>query len=641
LGQGVRLRRSFAALMLVVANLAVVQLTAGPAAAADVAFWTQDFNSVTLPGVPEGWTTACVGCQAGDPPWQTFNGGGTVVNGKAMARPKNHVTDNRLESAPFIYPTGAGLYFEHSWKFAWTLQSRPDGGVVEIQIGTGAWTDIITAGGSFTGISGFYSGPISSPSNPLHNRQAFMVGNGDFFITTIALPASGVGETVRVRWRLGTDNNGAGDDGTTFWTIDNVRLTGPESARQTISFTSTAPVLPPIGATYTPTATATSGLPVTFSIAPASSSVCSIGAADEVTFNATGSCVIRADQAGSASFAGAAQMTQTVDVAPDTAADQTISFTSTPPVKPHVVQAYTPRATATSGLAVTFTIAPSSASVCSIDGGNVVWFNSPGSCVIQADQAGNAAFAPAPQVTQTVKVYRLSNPGRPGVVNSSTTWKIRFTLDTGPPRLEVTYGTKPLVPVAGDWDGDGARTPGTFERGVFQLRNTFTSGGPDVTFTFGDPRGFPVAADFDGNGIEDVAVVRNGTWQVRYLGNNAPADATFSFGPALSWPTVVPVAGDWDGDTIAGIGYMDRSTGMWYLRNSVSAGPPDITPFEYQPLPASYPIVGDWDGDYVETIGVKSATGTGWALSNTNTSAAPTINLDFGTGSSDLPFTWW
>ena len=40
----------------------------------------------------------------------------------------------------------------------------------------------------------------------------------------------------------------------------------PAGDDQTISFTSTAPVNPPVGATYTPAATATSGLPVSFSI---------------------------------------------------------------------------------------------------------------------------------------------------------------------------------------------------------------------------------------------------------------------------------------------------------------------------------------------------------------------------------------
>jgi len=89
------------------------------------------------------------------------------------------------------------------------------------------------------------------------------------------------------------------------------------------------------------------------------------------------------------------------DVVPP--AIQTISFTSTPPLNLVVGDSYTPRATATSGLPVVITIDPGSASVCSIAGG-VVTFNDTGSCVIDANQAGNAIYAAAPQVQQVVSV---------------------------------------------------------------------------------------------------------------------------------------------------------------------------------------------------------------------------------------------
>ena len=186
----------------------------------------------------------------------------------------------------------------------------------------------------------------------------------------------------------------------------NVVAAGPAS--QTISFTSTAPANPPVGATYTPTATATSGLAVTFSIASGSSSVCSLGAANLVTFNAVGSCVIQADQAGNGSFNPAPRVTQTVNVVAAPKVNQTISFTSTAPVNPPVGATYTPTATATSGLAVTFSIASGSSSVCSLGAANLVTFSAVGSCVIQADQAGNAGFNPAARVTQTVNVVKAN-----------------------------------------------------------------------------------------------------------------------------------------------------------------------------------------------------------------------------------------
>jgi hypothetical protein len=83
---------------------------------------------------------------------------------------------------------------------------------------------------------------------------------------------------------------------------------------QTITFTSTAPSNATVGgATYTPTATATSGLTVDFTIDPTASSVCAINAG-EVSFIATGTCVINADQAGNENYQAAPQVQQSFTV---------------------------------------------------------------------------------------------------------------------------------------------------------------------------------------------------------------------------------------------------------------------------------------------------------------------------------------
>jgi hypothetical protein len=93
-----------------------------------------------------------------------------------------------------------------------------------------------------------------------------------------------------------------------------------------------------------------------------------------------------------------------LNVATDTRLDQTINFTSTPPSNAVVGgPTYTPTATATSGLDVTFTIDATATSVCSISAG-VVSFDSAGTCVINADQAGNENYKPAAQVQQSFTV---------------------------------------------------------------------------------------------------------------------------------------------------------------------------------------------------------------------------------------------
>ena len=112
---------------------------------------------------------------------------------------------------------------------------------------------------------------------------------------------------------------------------------------------------------------------------------------------------------------------------------QTVSFTSTAPTSATVGGAtYTPTATATSGLPVTITVATASASVCSISAG-VVSFTGAGTCTLDANQAGNATYSAAPQVTQSFTVSSAVTgkvPGAPthvvataGNASAKLTWK--------------------------------------------------------------------------------------------------------------------------------------------------------------------------------------------------------------------------
>ncbi|HVG08674.1 MAG TPA: Ig-like domain-containing protein, partial [Thermoanaerobaculia bacterium] len=172
---------------------------------------------------------------------------------------------------------------------------------------------------------------------------------------------------------------------------------------QTITFTSTAPAGATVnGPTYNVTATASSGLPVTFTIDASATSVCSI-AGSTVSFTASGTCVINANQAGNANYDPAPQVQQSFAVGKTS---QTISFTSTAPVNAKVSgPTYTVTATATSGLTVTFTIDATASTVCSI-AGSTVSFIGVGTCVINANQAGDANYNAAPQVQQSFPVSK-------------------------------------------------------------------------------------------------------------------------------------------------------------------------------------------------------------------------------------------
>jgi large repetitive protein len=185
-------------------------------------------------------------------------------------------------------------------------------------------------------------------------------------------------------------------------------------ATQTITFKA-GPANAGAGTTYTPAATASSGLPVTFTIDATSSTVCSI-AAGKVTFNSIGTCTIDGNQAGNAAFSPAPQVQQSITVAQGT---QTITFTSTAPVGQFAGgPSYLVAASSVSGLSITFTVAPASSSVCAVTpptpggtggstgtvSGATVNFIGAGTCTLLADQPGNANFRSATQAQQSIPV---------------------------------------------------------------------------------------------------------------------------------------------------------------------------------------------------------------------------------------------
>jgi len=167
---------------------------------------------------------------------------------------------------------------------------------------------------------------------------------------------------------------------------------------QTILFAQPGDKLMTVG---TFTVSATGGLstsPVTFS--SSSPGTCSV-TGSTVTLVAAGDCTVQADQAGDANYTAAAPVSRTFTIS---RADQTISFTSTAPTAAVVGGlTYVATATATSTLAVVFTIAAGSSAVCTISGVTVS-FVGVGSCVINANQAGNASYNAAVQEPQTFAV---------------------------------------------------------------------------------------------------------------------------------------------------------------------------------------------------------------------------------------------
>jgi serine-aspartate repeat-containing protein C/D/E len=110
------------------------------------------------------------------------------------------------------------------------------------------------------------------------------------------------------------------------------------------------------------------------------------------------------------------------------------------------------------------------------------------------------------------------------------------------------FGEAGLIPVAGDWNGNGIRSIGTFKDGLWQL--DLNGDGKfdhhDAKLRFGEAGDLPVVGDFNGDGIDQIAVFRSGTWIIDSNGNREldATDYTFQMGAAGD----LPLAGDWTGD---------------------------------------------------------------------------------------------
>jgi hypothetical protein len=208
----------------------------------------QDFDGVTPPALPSGWTAA----NAINPDgllWQTSNSGlpsppadsppnAAWVNDPATA------SDKRLNSPPVrIEPLeNAALSFRHNFAF----EDGFDGGVLEISLDDGPFQDaapFIFQGG--------YNGTISTCcGNPLAGRQAWTGSSGGFMTTSVTLPQN---HTIALRWRMGSDNGGSGQG----WRIDTAQ-TFCERPTPTSTPTATPPSpTPTTTATFTPTPAAT------------------------------------------------------------------------------------------------------------------------------------------------------------------------------------------------------------------------------------------------------------------------------------------------------------------------------------------------------------------------------------------------
>ncbi len=187
--------------------------------APDIVVFSESFDGVTAPALPAGWTSSVSGQVEAFRTVTTF-----------PDSPPNSVftsDPNTQGIAELVSPSIALGNLQHKLTFRhfYQLDFEFDGGVLEISINGGGFVDIVTAGGTF--LTGGYDTTILG--GELTGRRAWTGQLAGYVVSELFLPANTAGQSVRFRWRMGTDPMEAG----TGWRIDGVEVTNAISGTNT------------------------------------------------------------------------------------------------------------------------------------------------------------------------------------------------------------------------------------------------------------------------------------------------------------------------------------------------------------------------------------------------------------------------
>ena len=137
------------------------------------------------------------------------------------------ISDKVLDRAGVVINSSAPvLSFRNNYDLETSDGVLYDGGVLEVaspNINGGAFTDVTNAlvGGSF--VEGEYTGTIDSTAgSPIADQDAWSGDSGGYIDSVINLGPNLNGQTVTLRWRMGTDEA----VGAAGWRVDTIVLTG-------------------------------------------------------------------------------------------------------------------------------------------------------------------------------------------------------------------------------------------------------------------------------------------------------------------------------------------------------------------------------------------------------------------------------
>jgi hypothetical protein len=257
---------------------------------------------------------------------------------------------------------------------------------------------------------------------------------------------------------------------------------------QTISFTSSSPLSVTYSGsnnqTYMVSATASSGLSVALSIDPSSTSGCTISGLTVSYGGGVGTCIVDANQPEDANYLAATEVQQSFTIGQGS---QTITFSTTAPSSVTYSgsndQIYLVSTTDSSGLLVSSSIDPTSTSGCTISGLTVSFGGGVGTCVIDANQAGNTDYLAAIQAQQSFTIVGPTPP--PGYVGVSID-SGDYATDSYSVQLDLVWpdgATSALVSNDGGFDAVGGTETIPLSAEVsWTLENTGFNGLPETVY---------------------------------------------------------------------------------------------------------------------------------------------------------------
>jgi len=174
-------------------------------------------EQVTGATIPATWTATSINATV----WTVATSAGhSLPNSFAALYNVNAANDLSLAmtSAITLNPGTVSNYTTLSFWHQYNTEEGWDGGVVEISTDNGAtWADL----GSRM-IKNKYSGSLGTGSN-LAGRSAF-TGTTAGFIETVVNLSSYAGQSIKIRFRFGSDNNTGANSGTSGWWVDDIVL---------------------------------------------------------------------------------------------------------------------------------------------------------------------------------------------------------------------------------------------------------------------------------------------------------------------------------------------------------------------------------------------------------------------------------